>query len=434
MKFHFLFLTMLAANLTMISCSKEATSTQFSQSPISYQATQNTTSTNLQSIECFEKEGCPRSVGKMTFYSTALINNQKTKKVLSCTGFFIAKNLILTNSHCIPLDLKNNRDEDCSERIFFKNSQGEIAFCKKIIDFSPMDPAKVSIDLALIETEDTEIPHFDVDDNPSAQIVEGNSYYALVFDPGTKNTPPQIKKKICEIGLTRAPFLKIEKEGGSIFTAVSCNIVTGNSGSPLFSFKSHKVFGLNQSIHDPADKIQYRFSNPEQSFLSLGSNLKCLDLGNRKIRLADEDCAEGYPGTRMPKLQNLGSKEIIQLKIENHKKRNAKPFAITGDKASQGILLWQPRISKSDESDYDFKVSYFISCARNFVEMPGQMLYEHEEEIQSLFLDEKYKLFTKTTSVKNLKTLIEFISWSEDKTQLTIKRGGNLEQIPACKN
>jgi hypothetical protein len=93
---------------------------------------------------------------------TLLILNEgefKLRKIDLCTWFLIDNNMALTNSHCIPVMLKNEKNISCGDilqGVFQTNRGPRIARCKKIIYSSDISQTiNLNNDYALLEIENS---------------------------------------------------------------------------------------------------------------------------------------------------------------------------------------------------------------------------------------------------------------------------------------
>ena len=178
-------------------------------------------------VSCEEPGKCPANV--------ALFTGAQKDKALSCTGFLVGKDLIVTNSHCLPAPVRYD-PKACAEhvRFFFPAAEGFPAMsvgCKELLGRS--DPVTTfSPDLAVLRLE-KELPRpiLTIDHRG---VKPNTNYTAFKINPIESDGLSGILKiQGCKTITNSYRFPLYRKSSDSIFVAADCPQVHGNSGSPL---------------------------------------------------------------------------------------------------------------------------------------------------------------------------------------------------------
>lgn len=196
------------------------------------------------SLTCRDENNCPQNVGMI--FSNA---NDETlsPKISQCTGFLIAKNIVATNSHCIPNRFKQNTQIDCSESLairFSKNdaSGNSIYSCKKIINFSEniklLDP-----DFAFFEIQETQRDPLSIS---KSGIKNNQSAIVFKITPRSDTTGGTLESEACRIVMGSLLNPEANDSFSKTGLAVDCEGVHGNSGSPVLN-NTGQVIGILQS-------------------------------------------------------------------------------------------------------------------------------------------------------------------------------------------
>lgn len=218
-------------------------------------------------IACARAEECPENIGMLV----ASTNHE----VLTCTSFLIGNDLILTNSHCIPDEIKK-KPALCSERvkIHFPHSS-EAVSCKELVSYSPnFDNAP---DLALIRTEKTNrIPLILHTDGMDEKIY---SIYKITPDKKAKGI---LTRETCESAINSFALPDFDHPQSPMLALGNCHAESGNSGSPILSEKGEAVGVLQARIKLGESEtflrlIREYLQSDEMAPLSSGTNLHCLN-------------------------------------------------------------------------------------------------------------------------------------------------------------
>jgi hypothetical protein len=178
----------------------------------------------------------------------------KNQSIGACSSFFIDSETVVTNSHCIPDLLKKDEAalKDCGNyiRVITQTNKGiEKTHCKKILFFS-----KINEDT--LDTQPKDLPdyaifkidrqlNFSQTFSLSSKGIENHEVYLInAFNPVWSNDSTNIfgefEQKRCISKLDNALLKTLSVNISRIVTLfqstennTSCNIVKGNSGSPI---------------------------------------------------------------------------------------------------------------------------------------------------------------------------------------------------------
>jgi hypothetical protein len=271
--------------LTITSCSKGASSgPQDNSAPISGLAEGQKLALSA-GVNCADPSSCSPSVGMLVGITE--------KTITACTASLIAPDILATNSHCIPEDLKSS-GSDCSGRLWinfpsisdYKASRIE---CEKIISASKIPPEgshDVAPDYAFIRLKSASdrtvlsISHDGFQD--------GALYSLLKIDPTFQDHVPQgvLNQTNCKALLGTAALARADRAGAPLMALAECDVIHGNSGSPILD-SSGKMHGLIQASMDVAgspdflEKLHFLDGElskavDEEEFINVATSYSCI--------------------------------------------------------------------------------------------------------------------------------------------------------------
>jgi hypothetical protein len=226
-------------------------------------------------------EDCNSAVGMLTMV-------ELPSEVSMCTAFLVAPRIAMTNSHCIPDDLKA-AGSNCANRMWLHfpelqgHSQARVG-CSRVLTLS-QDKADnpIAPDYAVIELDQA------VNRPPLKISREGfkdNSLYQLV-KVNPKSISPmvgELTRQICQAKHNSILVPDSNEDQSSNMTFGDCEVRQGNSGSPLLDSEGN-VSGLIQITVDSAE-LKKRMDehslpvldNQLVAPLGIGTSLSCLNL------------------------------------------------------------------------------------------------------------------------------------------------------------
>ena len=196
--------------------------------------------------------------------------SENSTLIQRCTIFQVAPKLMITNSHCIPQDLRVER-ASCNDRLHVfvpVNAQGNIIHtkCARVLsamqitsDGSGVPDFRVP-DFALIELI-SELPQSS--NLPLAESVTSRvrSFHleakAVVVDPLQSESSYSGLQKSTFCGITSPSFNRSER---FVLQTPSCKIINGNSGSPLLNTENQVIGVIFASTRSSTDAWSHDLS------------------------------------------------------------------------------------------------------------------------------------------------------------------------------
>jgi hypothetical protein len=226
-------------------------------------------------ITC-ENDDCPEGIAQITS-STELGDSYSV-----CTGFLIAKDVLMTNSHCVP-EYLSDAGVDCSTRlsVYFPASQTkanfERVYCKEIIYNDDYDDGLDYAFIKLSKKLDRKV--FPV--VRSGAFKEASKIQTWNMSPNQDRSHEGIiKKQICDV--VHSSFIKpnFNHANYPYITLGDCTVIGGNSGSPLLDMAGNAIGIVNiRYVREFLDKIYSEFSlNFTSSMKNMagGQNFSCM--------------------------------------------------------------------------------------------------------------------------------------------------------------
>lgn len=216
---------------------------------------------------------CPENVG--------LYLATRPNSVLTCTAFLIEKDIVATNSHCLPRVVKDLPDL-CPSTVQFlfpksKSHPEERIACKELLGYSER-PNAVSPDLALLRLEKP------LTRNPlivsKAGIQAEKTHTAWKVNPGPGASGELVRQE-CKMVEKNYRLPLYNGKLSSVFVAGDCPSLPGNSGAPLISPEGTAVgiFQADLPFNEMQIKAWSKHLLPGETFspLAMGTSLICLE-------------------------------------------------------------------------------------------------------------------------------------------------------------
>jgi V8-like Glu-specific endopeptidase len=279
-------------SVLLISCGGEDTTSNSPTDNIQEFDTQTKLQNAIQTsrVICGENNlNCPSNVGKLTFWF------KKEEKFFlgSCSGTLVEEEYFVTNSHCIPDDLRVN-DLNCSKQISIQFPQTnqhnkENLKCLKIAQVFPYKEWEP--DLAVLKIQKSKYlrknTFFAKNDFSHKQKT-----YSYTMNPSKRDQMlGTIVRKECQISLDNIFTYHADKYAGNVLISGSaCHVISGNSGSGVFNERDELIAVIHIKVENKKlTKIfKDKFINYEPlTNMGFAVNIACL---KELAQYAGESC------------------------------------------------------------------------------------------------------------------------------------------------
>lgn len=221
----------------------------------------------IYNVACESLESCPGFVAGLTADGQTV-----------CTSVLVGADLVATNLHCLPEDLRRE-GASCAGRISFffpatKNLSAESFECEKVKAVSaPLKDTALTPDWAFLKlSQNVSRPKVPIN---TSGFLDGERITIFKIDPSSANDGTGTLKKItCPVvqrSLANPFFLNAKSPMVSL---LPCSIIKGNSGSPLLT-EDLELKGVLNSVGSPAD---VSLKKAPFSQVGFGSNFACLNI------------------------------------------------------------------------------------------------------------------------------------------------------------
>jgi hypothetical protein len=267
--------------------------------------------------EFFAKGGVSCSGANCHDSAAMLLAANLKEQYSTCSGFLIAPDTLVTNSHCVPDDLKEKPSTDCMNRISIHfprtaELQAEKVNCREVVEASKLyDMSKtgdVGQDYAVIKlAREVKRPVLKVSHEGFA---DGGKYFIHKMNPG--GGPNGTYEKIeCEAVQRSLLLPGGDSDAAPLAFLTRCPVRPGNSGSMILSPEGEAVGVLQIQIKSDSLPRVFRDSLKEMGIANvevastmhqaaIGTSFACLGLpgspvgslaagcGNLRLAFADE--------------------------------------------------------------------------------------------------------------------------------------------------
>lgn len=365
---------------------------------------QNMAEAQVSCDEGNKNGGCSESTG---YILTTSVKPGETG-VFQCTGWVLGPDLIATNSHCIPDELKK-AGSDCSGRMGIKfprmnGREVETRFCKQIVFASQLSgsegPSMDHPDYAIFKlSESTQRPPIPLS---REGLIEDQSYILESVDPQSKfEAVGKLTRRKCVLKRGAQPVPNDVDELSPISTVFGpdCNARQGNSGSAVLNSRGQAVAVLFAGMVDldaykKLNRVEFEPSTPYLPVYL--TNFACLPKVDPVSAFGQPDEVNCQPEAR-------------ELKIAEVKDSRTRAFQAAVAKEVEAVAkVWLKTAPPGVRFRFDFTKS--IMGAYVLEAIPVCLLRERSLEPRTAFsqprfelrsnLDEYFRLQLKVAEVK----------------------------------
>ncbi|MEK6774764.1 MAG: trypsin-like peptidase domain-containing protein [Bdellovibrionota bacterium] len=223
---------------------------------------------SMANVTCENANECPSYIAQLQINAAV------------CTSFLVKNDLIATNLHCLPEELRKT-GALCKNKVHFvfpasSKHPAEKFDCESIKFVSePLNSGSFNVDLAVIKMDkatDREYLKFSQDGFKAKQKI-------TIYKIDPTKTGGTLRKSICEPKPNSIYNPYFTSDFSPIIDLAPCESKGGNSGSPLISEDGY-VRGILHSIANAPFFMVKDLSIAETSEmkLSFGTNLSCVNL------------------------------------------------------------------------------------------------------------------------------------------------------------
>lgn len=242
-------------------------------------------------VYCADKSKCPEAAVLL-----AIVNGEEGAQ---CSGFLIDQTHIMTNSHCLGRSGETQElkiGDSCKDRVIFhfattRSKPHKSVGCSKVVQKSTIAPSTAkdftAPDYAVLELETPVIDRAPLQASPNG-LTGGASLSVLKIDPlpdsfgGTLEVAQGCKVSTSHILAPNA------SENSPIRILTNCNVIAGNSGSPVVDEGGRIVGILHAGFKGDSEHIlsilrnltDYETPTQIRTF-GIATNINCVSYGSR---------------------------------------------------------------------------------------------------------------------------------------------------------
>ena len=215
---------------------------------------------------------CPTGVGLVVIEK----NSEVSRKYGQCVGTLIGPDTVITNSHCLPPEVKSGH-ESCSGRVgFVLPGSQDVSSCTEILTSSTVVSGQDSPDFAVFRLRKN-LPEPRRVSRDGFQ--DGGKYDVYTIDPLIRTSISGILRKKTCLSLRGSLVAPTSMDDLSPVTSLfNCEFSEGNSGSPVVD-QNGNLLGIVARREDKADLKLNGVSViiPSAPANAVVTNLACVD-------------------------------------------------------------------------------------------------------------------------------------------------------------
>lgn len=341
-------------------------------------------------ISCRSK--CTAGVGLLLSY------HRESKQVSRCTAFLIQKNVLATNNHCVPKDIKSGQSP-LGRIVFLLPGSSHVSLIRveELIQASNMDGKnQFTQDFALLkinspqqEQDILKVTRSGVADSLRYTIPHVNQISSLA---STNSFDFQVQTVECT-AIQRSPiFPFFESDYSKIVTFKNCPIRSGNSGSPILNSDGNVVAILSAYFlleNTPLGRLMKSEDLVKVPRVALATNFSCIQDFKKSTPLneicnADLSDAEYYGYYKSLRL------DALKKETDLDRKKNQES-ALMWQSLNSEIFNWKIIPKKSDDKENSFDLEFFseaplvatldcINPPKNWIDIYKKYLFFYENK------------------------------------------------------
>ncbi len=241
-------------------------------------------------VICADKNDCPNNVAKLTFW--VQVGSGKYG-VGVCSGTLVEEGYLITNSHCVPDNLKSGNA--CGKQIVIEfpetnTLKKERIKCEKVVQVYNRNNKEDGPDLAVLKVSNS-IENRNTSVLKPGNFVDQSDVYAYTMNPSSYfKDIGTITKKECKISNDNIFTFKANAESAmTLIHGDKCKIIGGNSGSGLFDSEGNYIGAIFARLDLPEVKkllaSSLLFHEPLTN-MGLAYNINCI----RSLYVPGQSC------------------------------------------------------------------------------------------------------------------------------------------------
>lgn len=351
-----------------------------------------------------------------------------------CTGVLVKEDVIATNLHCLPKDMRKE-GASCKGRLSFtfpenKTDKEEFADCEQVLSVSSaLKDTPLTPDYAFLKLQSK------AHRTPVSINTQGvsNNESLTIYKVDPHEDIGLLRKVTCKAAqgsMLNPLFLTAQS---SVISLIPCDIVPGNSGSPIFS-GSNEVKAIINSKGLPADMPV----NADRFDVAFASNFSCLNIPELGLSDKGKDCKDSMDRAAIRNASGTLVKNAVHPLMPNFTKNVVEQFRRIHEQ-TRDFLKWetdQQDIPYSgDESSAIAKVGFkpkCISASRESMKQMQELLnVNYAEWGVELHLDSEGRP-TPQLAAREVHGTLSFSKKDLDNKTVSIKMNQDQFTVPFC--
>ncbi|QDK38483.1 trypsin-like peptidase domain-containing protein [Bdellovibrio sp. NC01] len=352
-----------------------------------------------------------------------------------CTAVLVREDVMATNLHCLPQKLRKE-GSSCKGRISFtfpENTKNKIEYadCDQVLSVSSqLKDTPLTPDYAFLK-----LTH-KASRKPVAINTSGvaNNEMLTIFKVDPHEDIGLLRKVTCAAAQKSMLNPLFKSEQSSVISLVPCDIVSGNSGSPIFSAQGD-VKALINSKGLPADMPV----NVDRFDVAFASNLACLNIPELGLKNQNTECHSSKDRAAIRNASGELVRDAVHPLMMNFTKAVGEQYRNIHEQ-TKNFLKWQADQQdipyngddKAKIAKVGFKPKCITASRENMMKMQEEMMkIKYSEWGVQLSLDSAGRPNPQLAATEVSSTL-SFSKEDLQKTEVAIKLGTTSYNVPFC--